>query len=173
MKLKRRAFTLIELMIAIVILSIMMLFLYKSYANLNISNNNLKQETNHLLKIEKIKKIIYLDFLTALYHSTSITNREKNEDFVVLQTAHSIHQRFNPYITYIVKNKNLYRLESLKRFTEYDLPSDGEFDIDYIGEVNSFRIYKSKEKEKEIFLLQIDFKDMDDVLLKIKLLSEY
>jgi len=171
MKLKRAAFTLIEMMIAITILSIMMLFLYKSYANLNISNSNLKQETNRLLKIQKIKKVIYLDFLTALYHSTTIINREKNEDFVVLQTSHSIHQRFNPYVTYIVKYKKLYRLESLKKIAEYELASDSEFDIDYIGEVNSFRFYKSKEKE--IFLVHIDFKNMDEILLKIKPLNEY
>ena len=173
MKLNRAAFTLIEMMIAITILSIMMLFLYKSYANLNISNTNLKQETSRVLKIQEIKKVIYLDFLTALYHSTTIINREKNEDFVVLQTSHSIHQRFNPYITYMVKNKNLYRLESLKRFTEYELVSDSEFDIDYIGKVNSFRLYKSKEQDKEMYLVHIDFKDMDNILLKIKLLNEY
>jgi len=171
MKLNRAAFTLIEMMIAITILSIMMLFLYKSYANLNISNSNLKQETSTLLKIQKIKKVIYLDFLTALYHSTTIVNREKDEDFVVLQTAHSIHKRFNPYISYLVKNKKLYRLESLKKFTEYELASDSEFDIDYIGKVNSFRVYKSKEKE--MFLVHISFKNRGEILLKINPLNEY
>ncbi|MFK5937055.1 MAG: prepilin-type N-terminal cleavage/methylation domain-containing protein [Sulfurimonas sp.] len=171
MKLNRPAFTLIEMMISITILSIMMLFLYKSYANLNISNSNLKQETSRLLKRQEIKKVIYLDFLTALYHSTIITNREKNEDFVVLQSTHSLHRRFNPYISYMVKNKKLYRLESLKKFTEYELASDSEFDIDYIGEVNSFRLYQSKENE--MFLVHIDFKNRDEILLKINPLNEY
>lgn len=171
MRLKRAAFTLIEMMIAITILSIIMLFLYKSYADLNISNSNLKQETSKLLKIQEIKKVIYLDFLTALYHSIAITNREKNEDFVVFQTAHSLHRRFNPYVTYLVKDKKLYRLESLKRFTKYNLASDSEFDIDYIGEVTNFRVYKAKGKE--MFLVHINFKNMDEILLKVKLLNEY
>jgi len=171
MKLKRAAFTLIEMMIAITILSIMMLFLYKSYANLNISNSNLKQETSRLLNIQQIKKVIYLDFLTALYHSTTIINREKDEDFVFLQTTHSIHKRFNPYITYLVKNQKLYRLESLKKITKYELASDSEFDIDYIGEVHSFRVYKSKKRE--MFLVHIDFKNRDEILLKISPLNEY
>ena len=56
MKRSRRAFTLLELMIAISILSLMMIFLYKSYATLNISNQNLQKETVTLDKTQKIKK---------------------------------------------------------------------------------------------------------------------
>ncbi|HIC13491.1 MAG TPA: prepilin-type N-terminal cleavage/methylation domain-containing protein, partial [Sulfurimonas sp.] len=41
---KKSAFTLIELLISIAILSILMLFLYKSYANLNRSNILLHEE---------------------------------------------------------------------------------------------------------------------------------
>jgi len=171
----RSAFTLIEMLIAVSILSIMMLYLYKTYATLNISNANLKGEVSKIQKIQKIKKIIYLDFTLAIFNPKGmvmINNREKNEDFVVLQSSHSLHRRVNPYITYIVKNKKLYRLESMKRFTTHELSSDAKFDVDEIGEVKSFRIYKTTKKTQS-YLVAISFKSMDDILLKVNPLNEY
>ena len=151
----------------------MMIYLYKSHAALNVSNSNLKDEARRVENIQKIKKVVYLDFLTALPSSTLITNREKNEDAVFLQTSHSIHRRFNPYVAYLLKDEKLYRLESLRRIADYELPLDSEFDLDYLGEVDSFRVYKSSDIKKEAFLVHIDFQTIDDVLLKIKVLNEY
>ena len=168
---KRAAFTLIELMIAISILSIMMIFLYSSYSSLNLSNNVLKSETKSIVDIQTIKKVIYMDFSLALKGSVTVKNREKNEDFVYLQSSNSIHRRYNPYIIYIVKENKLYRLESLKKYTSYELLADSEFDIDYIGEVENFRVYKSSNTKKELYIVHIDFKRMDDILLKVKVLN--
>ena len=170
MKRSRRAFTLLELMIAISILSLMMIFLYKSYATLNISNQILQKETISLDKIQKIKKIIYLDFLTALPKSVAITNRSKGEDFVYLQTAHSLHQRFNPYVTYILKNESLYRLESLKQIKTYELSVDDKFDVDKIEGIKTFRIYKFSDANNEKFLIDVKCKEKSDILLKINIL---
>jgi len=171
----RAAFTLIEMMIAISIFSIMMLYLYKSYSTLNISNDNLKVEVNKIQNIQKIKKIIFLDFTLALYNSKNIINidnREKGEDFVFFQSSHSIHKRINPYITYMVKNQKLYRLESLKKISTYELPSDAEFDIELLGEVKSFKVYKTTKKHLS-YLVSINFKRMDKILLRVNPLNEY
>ena len=171
----RPAFTLIEMLIAVSILSIMMLYLYKTYATLNISNANLKTEVSKIQKIQKIKKLIFLDFTLAIYNPRGmihLDNREKNEDFVVLQTSHSVHRRINPYVTYIVKDKKLYRLESLKKFTSHELSSDASFDIDELGEVKSFRVYKTTKKTQS-YLVAIDFKSRKNILLKITLLNQY
>lgn len=172
MRLARGAFTLIELMVAISILSIMMIYLYQSYASLNLSNKNLKNEITSISSVQKLKKVIYLDFSLALYKSVKIQNRERDEDVVFFQSSHSIHKRYNPYIAYIVKENKLYRLESLREFKEYQLARDGEFDVDYLGEVESLRVYKSSDDKKEIYLVHIDFKSLEDILLKIKVLNE-
>ncbi|MBU0631603.1 prepilin-type N-terminal cleavage/methylation domain-containing protein [bacterium] len=163
----RKAFTLIEMMVSIVILSVMMLFLYQSYASLNSSNALYRTKVEDIKTIELKKKIIFLDFSLALFASDKIINKEKNEDIVFLQSSNSIHQRFNPYITYIVKENKLYRLESLKELSD-PLPADAEFDADYFGEVKSFRVYKSKTT----YLINIDFKQSDAVLMKVKGLNE-
>ena len=170
MKHYRKAFTLIELMISVTILSIMILFLYRSYASLNFSNKILKKEVVKISEIEQIKKVISLDFLLAKMGSIKPNKREKNEDFVSFETSHSIHRRYSPFVAYIVKNEKLYRLESLEKISSYDIPPDGEYEIDYLGAVNSFRVYKSSKKEA--YLIHIDFKKKEDILLKIKVLNE-
>ena len=172
MRQARTGFTLIELMIAISLLTLIMLYLYRSYSTLNLSNKNLKNETSSIISTQKLHKVIYLDFSLALYQSVKIQNRKKNEDSVFFQTSNSIHKRYNPYIAYIVKENRLYRLESLKEFKSYNLPMESEFDVEYLGEVNSFRVYRALNVKKESYLVHIDFKNFEDVLLKIKVLNE-
>ncbi|MBC8236693.1 MAG: prepilin-type N-terminal cleavage/methylation domain-containing protein [Helicobacteraceae bacterium] len=168
---QRKAFTLIELMVSISILSIMMLYLYQSYASLNRSNVIVKKEIGEILSTQKLKKVLFLDFSLALPQTTSVQNREINEDFVSLQSANSIHKRFQPYIAYIVKEKKLYRLESLKRLDTYELSADSVFDVDLIGEVDNFRVYKSSSSKKESYLLDVDLKGLEDLIIKVNVLN--
>ena len=167
----KKAFTLIEMLISITILSIMMIFLYKSYASLNISNSFYKKELSSIENSQLKKKVIFLDFSLALQGKTKILNQGTKEDVVFMQSSNSIHKRFNPYIAYIVKDSKLYRLESLYEFKEYPLSFDNEFIADYLGEVNSFRVYKSKDSKKEAYLIHVDFKVDEEILLKVKVLE--
>ena len=164
----RKAFTLIEMMIAISILSIMMLFLYKSYAALNLSNKTYEQATQKLKKFELTKEVLYLDF--SLASSVKIISRDKQSDIVFLHTLHSIHDRINPYVGYIFKNEKLYRIESLKELTTYPLNADAEFVADDFGKGSIFRVYKSK-KAKNFFVLHFLMKDKKEIILKVKALN--
>jgi prepilin-type N-terminal cleavage/methylation domain-containing protein len=170
---QRKAFTLIELMVSISILSIMMLYLYQSYASLNNSNKIVAKEIQGILGTQNLKKVIFLDFSLALHKSIVIESRNGEEDFVFFQSSNSVHKRYNPYIAYIVKEKKLFRLESLKAFKSYELSIEAEFDVELIGEVNAFRVYKSSNTEKESYLIDIDFKNMEDIILKVQVLNEY
>ncbi len=168
----RKAFTLIELLVSITILSMIMIFLYKSYAMLNQSNSIFKEESKKIIDVQKIKKVIYYDFLLAQKDSIHIKNIQKGEDFVYLQSSNSIHQRFNPYITYIVKDKKLYRLESLKMLNSYDIEPNSEFDVDFLGEIEVFKVYKTTLKNKDRYLINIDFIKNIHILLKVKNLED-
>jgi prepilin-type N-terminal cleavage/methylation domain-containing protein len=165
----RKAFTLIELIISISILSIIMIFLYKSYSSLNSSNKFYKKEVLHIKKEELIKKVLFLDFSLALPNSVTIINQEKNEDVVFLQSSNSIYRRFNPYIGYIMKDSKLYRIESLKEIVVYLLDADMEFSAECFGEVNGFRVYLSEKKDA--YLIHIDFKNDEDILMKVNKLN--
>ena len=148
-----------------------MLFLYKSYAALNKSNALLATETLKLKKTEMIKKSIYLDFTTAISKSITILKQDTNEDVVFMQTKNSLHKRINPYVAYIMKEKVLYRLESLKPFKDYPLGADSEFVADKLGEVKSFRTYQSRDAKNGLYLIHILFKDNTEILLKMKVLN--
>jgi len=172
MKVARSGFTLIELMVSISILSIMMIFLYQSYSSINSSNKNLKNEIRVITDVQKLKKVIYLDFSLALHKSVKILNQDAKEDVLFFQSSNSLHKRYEPYIAYIVKKGRLYRLESLQEFKEYPLAMNSEFDVDYLGDVNSFRVYKSTNDKKELYLVHIKFKNIEDILLKVKVLNK-
>ena len=172
MRVARSGFTLIELMVSISILSIMMIFLYQSYSSINSSNKNLKNEIRVITDVQKLKKVIYLDFSLALHKSVKILNQDAKEDVLFFQSSNSVHKRYEPYIAYIVKKGRLYRLESLQEFKEYPLAMNSEFDVDYLGDVNSFRVYKSTNDKKELYLVHIKFKNIEDILLKVKVLNK-
>jgi hypothetical protein len=87
-----------------------------------------------------------------------------------LKTSNSLHRRIKPYVTYVVKDSVLYRLESLEQFYQAQLRFDNPFVYDVFGEVNSFRIYRSSEHNQS-FLIDIDFKEGDDILLKVDSLN--
>jgi len=166
----RAAFTLIELMVSILILSLMMLFLYKSYAGLNKSNAFYAAEVEKISMQERIKKVLYLDITQA--KSIAIQNQSTTEDVIFMQTTHSVHRRTHPYVAYILKNKKLYRLESLKAFVEYPLAADSEFVADELGDVELFRLYASKEQSKNLYLLHTLFGNKEEILLKLKALNK-
>ncbi len=165
----RKAFTLIELLISISILSIMMVFLYKSYATLNKSNLIYKKEVQKLESLKLKKKTLFLDFSIAKYHSVKIQNQERQIDIVFMQSSHSVHHNYNPYVTYIISNAKLYRLESLKPLT-YPLDVSSEFNVDLFGEVTRFRVFESKDKAS--YMIDVLFKNKEKILLKVKVLNE-
>ncbi|PHS56731.1 MAG: hypothetical protein COB17_08480 [Sulfurimonas sp.] len=169
----RSAYTLIELLISVSILSIMIVFLYKSYSTLNISNKIYANELDKIKSHQIKKKIIFSDFSLIIDKDIKVLNQDKHMDIVYFQSSNSIHKRYNPYISYIAKNNKLYRLESLKKFKEYPLLNDSVYDVDYFGEINDFRVYQSKEKKDtnstkiDSYLIDVNFKKEEEILYKI------
>jgi len=166
----RRAFTLIELMISISILSMIMLFLYKSYSELNSANSFYQEEAKGLERKVKIKETLFLDISLALSKSVKILNHTKQKDTLLMHSTHSLHRRINPYIAYVINNKRLYRVESFRELHSYPFESDSGFDVDYLGEVELFRVYKSKSQEA--YLLEFALKAEPNIVLKVKVLNE-
>ncbi len=163
----RKGFTLIEMMISVAILSILLLFLYKSYAELNIANKGYGEVVDVLKKIQKVKEVLYLDL--ALAKEITIIPQDTKHDVVLLQTAHSIHKRFEPYVGLMLKEGHLYRIESLKKLV-YPLDANSNFVVDDLGTVVSMRLYKNKQK-KELYLLHILFKNKKEIFFKVKALN--
>lgn len=161
-----------EMLISVVILSLVMLFLYQSYALLNRSNKNFEHKTEQLRKTERIKEIFLLDLSLKLTGEHTILNQNKKEDIFFFQTSHSLHRRYNPYVAYIAKNGKLYRLESLHPLKEYPLDDSLFYDIDTMAEVKNFRVYQSTGEQSNLFLIHAKLSNDDSILLKIKPLED-
>lgn len=164
---QKRAFTLIEIIIAITILSIMMISLYQSNDSLNLSNAFYQKEATKIKEAKQKQKIIFLDFSLLLFGEYKVVHNNKKEDSVFLQTSHSMHGRINPYVAYIIKDARLYRIESFG--------PDTVLDIDDFGEVQKFRVYENSlgKDEKLYFLIDAAFEKSNDFLMKIRSLNEY
>lgn len=168
----RGAFTLIEIIIAITILSIMMLYLYKSYASLNLSNLFYQKEATQIKETKSKQKIIFLDFSLLLLGEHEIFKKNTKEDTVFLQTSNSMHGRINPYVAYVIKDARLYRIESYQKMTTENFGAERVLDIDDFGEVEKFRVYENNS-DKLYFLIDVAFENSSNLLLKIRSLNEY
>jgi len=167
---KKNAFTLIELMISIMILSIVMLFLYKSYADLNKTNKVYEKEVGKLEHISRIKQTLYLDLLLATQETLTVSHQDAKFDFVSFETEHSLHRLIKPYVAYIVKEKVLYRLESNQAIKSTEISREQPFIVDKIGKVEKFKFYLPKKKEGNV-LIGAKFKNLAPIILKVKVLN--
>jgi len=163
---RRSAFTLVEMMIAITLFSVVMIFLYQSMASLDKSNRFYGDKLQTITTEQSLFKTLYLDLTLARANSDEIISINKDEDLLLLQTSHVIHTHVMPYIAYFVKEKHLYRVESATRLS-YPFESNLNALIDDFGEVKKFRLYKNSTH----FLLHIDIDGKTDNLLKIRYLD--
>ncbi len=169
---KKNAFTLIELLISVAILSLIMLFLYKSYADLNKTNQLYEQEVSKLEYISRIKQTLYLDLLLAKQKTLTVSHQDTKFDFVSFMTEHSLHRVIKPYIAYIVKENILYRVESSEEIKSVEIPRDQPYIIDKVGSVEKFKLYlPTDEKKEKIVIIEADFAEVASVVLKTKVLN--
>ena len=163
---RRPAFTLIEMMIAITLLSVIMIFLYQSMASLDKSNRFYGERLQSISAEQSLYKTLYLDLTLSEPTSVQIINNNKDEDILLLQTSHVVHTNVMPYIAYLIKEKHLYRIESATRVT-YPFESNLNAVIDDFGEMKTFRLYKNSTH----FLLHLNVDGKQNNLFKIRNLS--
>lgn len=163
---KRRAFTLIEMMIAITLFSVVMIFLYQSVASLDKSNRFYGGKLEEITAEQLLFKTLYLDLSLTEPKTDEIINVDKDEDIVLLQTSNMIHSRIMPYVAYLIKEKHLYRVESATKLS-YPFEHNLDARIDDFGEVHRFRLYKNSTH----FLLHANIDGKNDTLLKIRHLN--
>ncbi len=160
---RRSAFTLVEMMIAITLFSVVMIFLYRSMATVDKSNRFYGDKLAHIATEQSLLKTLYLDLALAEANSITVNSISKSDDMVFLQTTHVVHTHVMPYVVYMVKNGHLFRIESYSKLT-YPFESGANALIDDFGEVKKFRLYKNSTH----FLLHIDFDGKKENLLKIR-----
>lgn len=163
----KKAFTLLEMLIAVSLLSVIIIFLYQTYASLQLSNRFYGEELSEASREQKLRKTIYLDLALHIPNSVRLINIDKNSDVILLQSSHSVHHRILPYIGYLMKENHLWRIESSEELL-YPLDGTEEMMIDDLGEVKTFRIFK---KEND-FLVHLEQSDKKMMLFRTNRLNE-
>lgn len=157
----KKAFTLIELMIAVLLLSVIVTFLYQSVAQLQSSNMQFLDKTNKLQKREALLKLIYNDFMNA--SSIEWYDKAKDFDVIVMQTNNSFHKMSQPFVLYKVyrEQNTLKRIES--PLEKIDFTNNIFRFNDIIEDVKLFKVYEQKGH----YFVYMKAEGIDDIYLNL------
>ncbi len=113
----KKAFTLIELVVAIGVFSVLIVYMYQAIATTKKSTSIYEKMYEKADRISLIKKIIYNDIFNQVdpYTNTQ-TITEKDFSTYYLRTNNSLNALASPYVAYKVIKGNLYRFESTAPF---------------------------------------------------------
>lgn len=163
----KKAFTLIEMLISVGLLSVITIFLYQTYASLQKSNRFYGEELSEASREQKLRKTIYLDFALSTPESIKLINIDKTSDVVIMQSSNSVHHRIMPYIAYMIKDKHLLRIESSQELF-YPLSGEEEMVIDDLTELEIFRVFQTGNS----FLVHLEKDNKKMILLRTNRLND-
>jgi len=144
------AFTLIEVIVSIVLLSLMITYLYNALGVLQNSNTSLLAKEKQLDTRDFLFSLLYKDIFEA--SSTTITfTQSKDFDILKLKTPNSLHDISMPNIIYIVvkDTKKLIRIESPYTFA-LPIPMESTYMLyadEIATDVEFFKIYSESSAE--------------------------
>lgn len=156
---KKRAFTLLEVMISISILSLIFVYLYSSIDSLKRSNS-FYEKKNEVIKFqEKILKVLYSDLILSNKKIDLLEDGSK--DYSILRIDKTKNSLYNIKETTVIwfvskEEDTLIRVESKK---DINLPIKYD-DIPYVyldkifSECKAFKLYKSNDKDKLLLYLK-------------------
>lgn len=157
----KKAFTLVELIISVVLLGIIATFLYTTVSNLERTNKIFSANEKALSQKEKIVDLLYEDIFAA----NSLKIRGTEHSLVSMQTDNSLFDIAKPNVTWlVVREKNtLLRFESTKAFEDISSDNSDYYHISKVGEnCEIFKVYQSNKKEN--ILIHIQFKDQEPMV---------
>ena len=154
MKQRKSAFTLVEVLISITLLSLVLMALYKSADILRNSNLHLFKYLQKSTQTLKGSTALYMDLMHS-DHNISINKEEKFHRLTLQKTTHSLYGQGVSKVVWLVykADNTLLRLEGGK----YNIPLKNEqhVEIDVIAKnVEIFKIYKSKKQDKFLAMIK-------------------
>ncbi len=108
----KKAFTLIELVIAVIVFALAITLLYGVINGINKKEKRSIKEYREYHKVLMSKKLFYEDLMYA-----KKIFKDNDKKIYIFQTKNSLYALSNPYVVYKLKDKTLYRIESYKKLT--------------------------------------------------------
>ena len=157
----KNAFTLVELMISVLLLSLIVTFLYQSVAQLQNSNMQFLKKTDELQARESLLELLYNDLINA--SSIKWLVKENAYDVIVMQTNNSFHDMSQPFVMYKVYKEDSYlkRIESPVEETDF-INNVFRFN-DIIKDVKFFKLYENKGH----YFIYVKAEGIEDIYLDI------
>ncbi len=146
----KKAFSLLEVLISIMLFSMVLLFLYKTLDITQSTNDFYTQKLKDKVDKKRIKKLFYED----IAHASKVKISFDRFGFAILklETKNMYHNSFFKHVTYIVsREKSLFRIESFSKFNESEL-LDSFFSQAYTDQIlkniEVFKVAISKENSR-------------------------
>ncbi len=154
MRQQRLGFTLLEVLISIMLLSLVLMALYKSADILRDSNLHLFNHVDQASTTLKGSQTLYMDLMHS-DSNISINSEEKFHRLSIYNTQHSLYGLSQAHVEWLVykEDNTLLRVEG----GNYQLPlkTEQQAEVDVIGKnMELFKIYPSKDKEKILVLIK-------------------
>ena len=152
---KQKAFTIVEVLISITLLSLVLMALYKSADLMRSSNLHLFNYLQRASTTLQGSTTLYKDLIHA-DHNITINTEEKFHRLTISNTSHSLYGLAQAKVVWLVykTDKMLLRVEG----GQYSIPLKNEerVEIDVIAKnLELFKVYKSKKKDKVLAMIQI------------------
>ena len=172
MRNKRGAFTLIEVLISITLLSLVLMALYRSSDILRRSNKHLYGHLEKSSKSIKGNRVLYMDLLQG-DDNISINSENKFHQITINKTSNSLYGQSSAKVSWLVSKKEntLLRIEG----SSYELPlkQDTYVEIDpIVKNVELFKIYKNKKNNKLLILLQHNGRPVQSFMIQNRKISK-
>ncbi|HHB93727.1 MAG TPA: prepilin-type N-terminal cleavage/methylation domain-containing protein [Campylobacterales bacterium] len=161
-----RAFTLLEVLISIMLLSLVLMALYRSSDILRASNRNLFHHLEHSSNSMRGVETLYMDIIQADRNIT-LETKHKFHQIIINNSHHSLYGLNKVKIVWLVykKKNSLLRLEG----TNFNLPlkSEDKVAIDkIIDNIELFKIYRSKKVDKLLGIIKASNIDIQSFMIQ-------
>ncbi len=137
----KKGFTLIEMIIAVIIFSLVVILLYNIIGLLKKTKDKDIASYQKYHKMQELKRLFYQDLMYAT--DIKIDNAKKR---VLFKTTNSLYGYSNPYVEYILAKNRLFRVESYKKLSLYLKSSmlDSSKILLLLKSCKEFSIFKEK-----------------------------
>jgi len=169
---KRKAFTLIEVMISIVLLYLIFSFLYSTINSIKQQNNPYIEKSKNLKIEQKIYKLINFDIISMV--SAISVKSYKSYDLISFQTKNSLYGIVEPNVTYFVskKEKALVRVESLKPIDFTSKKTESNKVFIYADIITKDCISFKVKQDKAFVTLLFRTKDLNPMLFTVPIIKK-
>lgn len=149
----KKAFTLLEVTIAVTLFMILVLFLYKTLDQTKHTNKIFEQKKDALKEVNQLNNI-FLEDIAESKSALEILYTDDKTAIVKFASNNTYHNGFHNYITYLISsNDKLVRIESNDKFkeSESDLNFYENAYIDIL--LNDVEIFEVSAKDSEVVLI--------------------